>query len=143
MANEATTAPTTTDERFGDFTVAVAHKPVGGVTEGQIPDALAALLAEHVASLVTNTKAIADAKDGETVKPVFDADRELVLTARDEKAAKLLSSYATAWGRRQEPKLYIHKVPNGKRYGPEVARLAVELDEEVGPDNRPGRKASK
>jgi hypothetical protein len=102
-----------TDADFGEFTLEIAHKPVGAspVTEGQIPEKLAAFLAE------------------EAGKALDDQDYEVLVTAADAKQAKLLSSYSTAWGKRQEPKLYIHKLPNGKRYPENVARLAVELDD--------------
>jgi hypothetical protein len=102
-----------TDADFGEFTLEVVHKPVGAspVTEGQIPEKLAAFLAE------------------EAGKALDDQDYEVLVTAADEKQAKLLSSYSAAWGKRQEPRLYIHKLPNGKRYPANVARLAVELDD--------------
>jgi hypothetical protein len=116
--------PAKADDGFGEFSIVTAHKPVGGVTMVEIPAALAAMLAE-------NTPKVLD--------PKTDVD-ELVLTAKDEATAKKLALYARAWGARQEPKLYIHKVPNRRDMGANVARLAVELDAEVPAENRPGRK---
>ena len=127
VAKTPETTPATvpaTDDGFGEFTIVTAHKPVGGVTMVEIPAALAAMLAE-------NTPKVLDSKT--------DVD-ELVLTAKDEATAKKLALYARAWGARQNPKLYIHKVPNRRDMGANVARLAVELDAEVPAENRPGRK---
>jgi hypothetical protein len=109
---------------FDEFTVEVTHKPIAGVTEGEIPPALVKLLAEHAP------------------KALAEADYELTLTAKDEPQAKKLAGYARAWGARQTPKLYIHKVPNRRDMSKNIARLAVELDENVSPENRPGRKTS-
>lgn len=98
---------------FGEFTLAVTRKPVAGISQGEIPEGLAALLAEHVPAVLAS------------------ADHELILTARDEAAAKKLSLYARAWGARQEPKLFIHKIPNKRDMKDNVARLTVQLDSEV------------
>jgi hypothetical protein len=108
---------------FDEFTIEVTHKPIAGVTEGEIPPALAKLLETHAQKALT------------------EADYELTLTAKDEIQAKKLAGYARAWGARQTPKLYIHKVPNRRDMTKNVARLAVELDDEVAPENRPGRKS--
>jgi hypothetical protein len=108
---------------FGEFTVTPTRKPIAGVTQGEIPPPLHRMLTEHAP------------------KALADKDYELTLTAKDEATAKRLAGYARAWGARQEPKLYIHKLPNGKRYDARVARLAVDLDSEVSEENRPGRKA--
>lgn len=109
---------------FGEFSITPVRKPTGGVTVGTIPPMLAKLLAEH------------------TPKALADKDYELVLNAKDETQAKKLALYARAWGAQQTPKLYIHKVPNRRDMQPNVARLSVELDENVAPENRPGRKSS-
>jgi hypothetical protein len=111
-------------EEFGEFTIVAVRKPVAGVTSVEIPEGLAKLLAEHVPTALK------------------DADFELTLTAKDEATAKKLALYARAWGARQEPKLYIHKVPNRRDMPANVARLAVEKDEEVPAENRPGRRAT-
>lgn len=80
---------------------------------------------------------------GELVPKVMkSADHELTLTADTEAEAKKMALYARAWGARQTPKLYIHKVPNGKRYEANVARLAVDLDADVPAENRPGRPSA-
>lgn len=109
---------------FGEFTITTTPKPVAGVSEVEIPPALAKLLAEHAPKALGNK------------------DYELTLTARDEKTAKRLALYARAWGARQDPQLYIHKVPNRKGMPENVARLAVELASDVKPENRPGRRAT-
>ena len=119
--------PTPADD-FGDFTVTVTRKPVGGVTEGQIPERLAAYLAEHAPKALP--------KDGQT-----SSDHELTLTAKDEATAKRLAGYARAWGARQEPRLRITKIPNRQDMGKNVARLSVVKDDDVPIENRPGRKA--
>lgn len=119
--------PTPADD-FGDFTVEVTAKPVGGVSEGQIPPKLAAYLAENAPKALP--------KDGQTT-----SDHELTLTAKDEATAKRLVLYARAWGARQDPKLRITKVPNRQDMTKNVARLSVVKDEDVPDENRPGRKA--
>ncbi len=106
-------------EEFGEFTLAVTRKPVAGVTAGQIPGALAKLLTEHVPAVLKSS------------------DHELTLTAKDEATAKKLALYARAWGARQEPKLYIKKIPNRRNMADNVARLSVELDKDVA--SKPGR----
>lgn len=110
-------------EDFGDFTLEVTRKPVGGVTLTALPEKLV------------------EALEREVPKALEDPDYELTLTAKDEKAAKRLALYARAWGARQDPKLYIHKVPNRRDMAGNIARLAVEKDENVKPENRPGRRA--
>jgi hypothetical protein len=107
---------------FDEFTITVTAKPVAGVVETEIPEGLAKLLAEHAPKALGNT------------------DYELTLTAKDEKQAKILAGYARAWGARQEPKLYIHKIQNRRGMESNLARLAVELDTDVPAENRPGRK---
>jgi len=108
--------------KFGEFSIAPVMKPKPGVVAGEIPAPLAAMLAEYAPKALT------------------DPDFELVLTAKDEATAKQLAGYARAWGARQEPKLYIKKVVNRRDMPDNQARLSVELDSEVPPENRPGRK---
>ena len=110
------------ENEFGEFTVEVTAKPVGGVTEVEIPRALAELLAVHVPAVLAS------------------GDSELTLTARDPATARKLALYARAWGARQEPKLYIRKIPNRRGMPDTKARLSVEKDEDVPADSRPGRK---
>ena len=108
---------------FGDFEVVVQHKPESGsVTIVQIPEKLANYLSANVERALTSP------------------DHELVIKAADEKRAKLLTSYARAWGMQQTPRLRITKLPNGKRAPENHARLSVVLDEEVPEQNRPGRR---
>jgi hypothetical protein len=57
--------------------------------------------------------------------------------------AKQLALYAAAWGKGQDPKLYIHKVQNRRDMTGNVARLAVDKWEDVPADNRPGRRAGR
>jgi hypothetical protein len=110
------------EQEFGEFTMEVTRKPVAGVTQAEIPAALAKLLEQHVPTVLKS------------------ADHELALTAKDEATAKKLALYARAWGARQEPKLYIHKIPNRRDMKDNVARLSVELDKDV--TSRPGRPAA-
>jgi hypothetical protein len=106
------------------FKVEVTRKPVAGVTFEPVDEELAKYLTELVPVVLKENK-----------------DKELTITAENERDAAKYAAHAKRWGTQQTPPLYIHKLPNGKRYGPEVARLAVELESEVGPDNKPGRKA--
>lgn len=112
-------------EEFGEFSVEAVRKPVAGVTMVDIPEKLAKYLAEHAP------------------KALADPDYEIVIRAQDKATAQKLALYSRAWGARQEPKLRITKVPNGKRYGDEVARLSVAKDDEVPAENRPGRRAGR
>lgn len=123
MADQTPAQTPADNDEFGDFSIATTRKPVPGVTAGVIPPKLAEMLAV------------------EAPKALKDTDYELVLTAKDEPTAKKLALYARAWGAQQEPKLYIHKVPNRRDMGANIARLAVELDSEVSAENRPGRRA--
>lgn len=111
-------------EEFGDFEVVVETKPELGVVQGEIPPKLAEYLEKNY-------------------KEALDHDnKELLLKARDEKTAKRLALYARAWGARQEPKLRITKLPNRQGMADSVARLNVQLDAEVAPENKPGRRAA-
>lgn len=112
-------------DEFGMISMVPVRKPVAGVTQGTVPEGLAKLLAAHVPAALA------------------DKDHELQLTAKDETAAKKLALYARAWGAQQEPKLYIHKIPNRRDMPANVARLEVQLDSEVTAENRPGRKVQK
>ena len=123
MAENKTPTETPAEEsEFGLFSMTVERKPEGGVTVSQLPPALVKLLQEYAP------------------KALADKDFELILTAKDKATAQKLALYARAWGNGQEPKLYIHKVPNRRDMKDNVARLAVELDSDVNPENRPGRR---
>jgi hypothetical protein len=150
------------DTDLEGFEVAAERKPekAGGVTISQIPAGLVSLLTTHA------PKALAD-KDYELVlrmpvkapevKPLTDDERKdakvveahgKAVEARvaGEKAAtetvKQLALYATAWGKGQEPKLRITKIPNRKDMPDWHARLSVAKDADVSVDNRPGRRAN-
>lgn len=110
---------------LGDFTGDIRSKPQPGVSIGEIPENLGRLLAEKALEVMGST------------------DHELVLTAQDEEKAKLLALYARAWGAQQTPKLYIKKLPNGKLYSDNIARLSVEKWDDVPTENRPGRRHGK
>ena len=110
------------DVEFGEFTVGTQHKPVAGVVTVEIPKALADLLAEHVPTVLKSN------------------DLDLTLSARDEKTAKLLAGYVKAWGGRQEPKLYIRRLPNRRNQADTEVRFSVQLDSDVDQANRPGRR---
>jgi hypothetical protein len=115
------------DKDFGDFSLTVVAKPVGpsAVQPGEIPDKIVAFLDENVKTVME------------------DGSKEIIITAESENQAKLLGSYAGAWGHTQSPKLRITKIPNGNRYPKNVCRLGIKLDEEVTPEHRPGRPAGK
>lgn len=112
------------DSNFLDgFKMEVTRKPVGGVTEKEIPPVLAEALKRDV------PKALAD-----------PTNFEINLTGKDEAAVKQIVLYARAWGARQTPKLRIVKIPNPQHMPDTVARLSVALDDDVPADNRPGRR---
>ena len=112
------------DLDFGEFTVGTVHKPVAGVVTVEIPVKLA------------------DALSLEVPKVMKSADLDLHLTARDEKTAKILAGYVKAWGARQDPKLYIRRLPNRRDQKEDTVRFSVALDSEVDAANRPGRRAA-
>lgn len=92
----------------------------------------------------TKAQQEAHAKALESHKEAVEAHRKAVeVYAEAEKAAvstiKQLCLYASAWGKGQEPKLYVHKVMNRKDMPAWHARLSVESWDKVPPENRPGR----
>jgi len=128
----------------------------GNVTVSTIPEGLVKLLTEHA------PRALAD-KDYELILRVpvnftrtdypekatpqqkVDTDKANAEAreAAEKKAVSILKQlalYAAAWGKGQDPKLYIHKVPNRKDMPSTHARLRVQLDEDVAKENRPGRR---
>jgi hypothetical protein len=109
-------------EQEFQFEIAVTPKPVAGVSVLPVPENLA----KHLGELVP--------------KVLKSDDHELTITAANDADAAKLAAHAKRWGAQQTPELYIHKVPNGKRYPANVARLAVKLASDVTPDNRPGRR---
>jgi hypothetical protein len=109
-------------EQEFDFTIAVAAKPVPGVSILPVPEKLAAHLKEL------------------TPKVLKDEDHELTITAASKADAAKLAAHAKRWGSQQKPEIYINKVPNGNRYPENVARLNVRLMSDVPVENRPGRK---
>lgn len=144
------------------LTLVAQRKPekVRGVTVSQVPPALITLLEQEA------PKALAD-KNYELVlalpvsatEPVNlstkDRENEDKVKAHKEateayEAAKAnavanvkqLALYATGWGKVQTPKLYISKVPNRRddKDAP-IARLKVQLWDDVPQDNRPGRRS--
>ena len=104
------------------FELAVAPKPVAGVSILPVPEKLAEGLAKLVPQVLK------------------DKDHELTLTAASKADAAKLAAHAKRWGAQQTPELYINKVPNGNRYPEHVARLNVRLMSDVPAENRPGRK---
>jgi hypothetical protein len=112
------------EQDFGEFTIETVRKPVAGVTTGTIPEELAKLLEEKYKEVL-----------GEKGN-----DFELVLNAKDEATAKKLALYAKAWGGSHTPKLYVKKLPNTRAHKDTQARLSVAADEDVAPENRPGRR---
>lgn len=151
-----------TDQDLEGFELVSEPKPdkASGVTISEIPATLVKLLTEHA------PKALADQSyelvlrvpvrvDSSKVPATTDkstpAEKAAALAALDEataeaqkaatKTAKLLASYATAWGKGQtDPKLYITKVPNRKDMPDWHARLSVKNWDDVPKDNRPGRR---
>jgi hypothetical protein len=113
------------EQDFGDFTIVSEHKPVPGVTVGEIPSGLAELL------------------ESEYKKALDSADFELVINAKDEATAKKLAGYARAWGAQHTPKLYVKKIPNTRAHKDSQARLSVATWEDVPPESRPGRRQGK
>jgi hypothetical protein len=109
---------------FGDFEITTTHKPVAGVTNVEIPEKLSEALAREVPAVLKSN------------------DLNLHLTARDEKTAKMIAGWVKAWGGRQEPKLYIRRLPNTRDQKDNTVRFDVKLDSEVDQSNRPGRRAA-
>lgn len=138
------------------FTLETEKKPdkVSGVTVSQIPEILVKLLATEAPKALKDPEyelvlrvpvkapkplkddASADAK-AEHAKATEAAEKQA------ESVVKQLALYAAAWGKGQDPKLYIHKVQNRKDMPKNHARLAVELDSDVPSENRPGRRAGR
>jgi hypothetical protein len=112
------------DVDFGEFEISTTHKPVAGVTNVEIPEKLAAALAVEVP------------------KVLGSKDLNLHLTARDEKTAKMIAGWVKAWGGRQDPKLYIRRLPNTRDQKDNTVRFDVKLDSEVDQANRPGRRVA-
>lgn len=150
-----------TDSDLEGFGLVAERKPEksGGVTVTSIPAMLVKLLEQEA------PKALADAAyelnlsvpvrpDYTDVPKIHDkstqAEKDAALKAQthaDDEAlkhaigvVKQLALYAGAWGKGQEPKLYIHKIPNRKDMSANVARLAVEKWDDVPKENRPGRR---
>lgn len=109
---------------LGEFTLVAAPKPKpekkSAISQGEIPPALAALMEAH---------APASVKDGHVI----------TLTAESQPKADLILAYAKAWGARQDPALYVKKLPKN-RDGSDlhIIRMVVEVDSEA---NKAGRKA--
>ena len=157
-----------TDADLDGFTAEAETVPskTSGVTVSQIPQALITLLEKQVPNVLdkkdkeiiirmpvkaekpTAPEAPADdakAAEKDAYKTAL-AEYKEALTAYQaaEKTAaetvKQLCLYATAWGKGQEPKLYIHKVMNRKDMPAYHARLSVQSWDKVPPENRPGRR---
>lgn len=150
-----------TDQDLEGFELAAEAKPdkTSGVTISQIPESLVKMLAEHAPKalgddsheLVLRVPVRVDsAKVPEVNDKSTPAEKAAAQKALDEataeaqtkatKTVKLLASYATAWGKGQEPKLYITKTPNRKDMPEWHARLSVKKWDDVPKDNRPGRR---
>jgi hypothetical protein len=152
-------------EGFTAETETVPSK-TSGVTVSQIPAALVTLLEKRAPEVLDKAEKeiilrmpvkaqkpekpeepAADAKAAEkdAYKTALSEYKEAmtVYAAAEKDAAdkvKQLCLYATAWGKGQEPKLYIHKVMNRKDMPAYHARLRVQSWDKVPPENRPGRR---
>lgn len=134
-----------TDADLEGFELSAEVKPekTSGVSVSTIPAVLVKLL-EKAVPKVLDPK---DPTDEITLSLPYKAfpqetEKEKVTESRKEVEGnvKQLALYAAAWGKGQEPKLYIHKLPNRKEMSANVARLAVEKWEDVPKENRPGRR---
>lgn len=123
----------------------------GGVTVSQIPEMLVKLLtaeapkalADQDYELILRVPVRAPAPLPEKATDEQKAAHKAETEAAEKKAvetAKQLTLYAAAWGKGQDPKLYIHKVPNRKDMPAHHARLSVQKWDDVPKDNRPGRR---
>lgn len=144
------------DSDLEGFTLETEKKPdkVYGVTVSQIPEILVKLLEteapkalkdpEYELVLRVPVKHPKPLKEGASTEAQA-AHKEATEAAEKqaESVVKQLALYAAAWGKGQDPKLYIHKVQNRKDMPKNHARLAVELDSEVPSENRPGRRAGR
>jgi hypothetical protein len=106
------------------FKIEVSRKPVAGVSTEPVPEDLAAHLAKLVPEVLKENK-----------------DKELTITADNEREAALYAAHSKRWGTQQTPELYIHKLPNRKNMPSNIARLGVQLMADVQPENRPGRRS--
>lgn len=157
-----------TDADLDGFTAEAETVPskTSGVTVSQIPATLVTLLEKQVPNVldrkdkeiiirmpvkaqkpepVQEPAADAKAAEKEAYKTALAEYKEAMITyqAAEKVAAetvKQLCLYATAWGKGQEPKLYIHKVMNRKDMPAYHARLSVQSWDKVPPENRPGRR---
>lgn len=153
-----------TDSDLEGFELVSEKKPekAGGVTISTIPAMLVKLLeseapkalADKDYELILRMPVRVDLSDiAEVTEESTDKEKaqyeQAVAKAKDEANKKAISTlkqltlYAAAWGKGQEPKLYIHKVPNRKDMPETTARLAVDKWEDVPADNRPGRRAGR
>ena len=156
------------DADIDGFTAETETVPskTSGVTVSQIPASLVTLLEKQVPEVLDKTgkeiilrmpvKAQKPDKPEEPADNAPKAEKDAYKTADQEyrealtvyqaaekKAAEIVKQlclYATAWGKGQEPKLYIHKVMNRKDMPAYHARLSVQSWDKVPPENRPGRR---
>jgi hypothetical protein len=159
MATKASKTPAELFANMDGFEIVTERKPTGGVTVSSMPPALIKQLEIHVPKaladsgyepilrmpVIVDTSSVpkitdrsTDAEKAYAHKALEDAKAEAMDNATV--GVRLLTSYATAWGKAQTPKLYIAKVANRRDMPSNHARLSVRLDEDVPPENRPGRK---
>jgi hypothetical protein len=157
-----------TDADLDGFTADVETVPskTSGVVVSQIPASLVSLLEKQVPTVLDQkgkeiiirlpVRAQKPEKPEEPAADAKAAEKEAYKTALAEykeaqtvyaaaekvaaETVKQLCLYATAWGKGQEPKLYIHKVMNRKDMPAYHARLSVQSWDKVPPENRPGRR---
>lgn len=105
------------------FTASIEAKPVAGSVEvSELPaDLVAYMEANYEAVLGSDTK-------------------EIRLVVESKEDASRIGLYAAAWGKSRDPKLYVRKLPNGKRFDDNTVRLAVSKWDDVPAENRPGRR---
>lgn len=134
-----------TDADLAGFELTAEVKPekTSGVSVSTIPPVLVKLLEKAVPRVLDPKDPTDEIILGLPYKPVAE-NEEKTVTADNRKGVennvKQLALYAAAWGKGQEPKLYIHKIPNRKEMAANVARLAVDKWEDVPKENRPGRR---
>lgn len=153
------TADLTSDLEGFELAAEVKPDKTSGVTVSQMPETLVKMLAEHAPKALADdshelvlrvpvkvdkskvpatTDKSTPAEKAEALKALGEATAEA--QARATATVKLLAGYATAWGKGQEPKLYITKTPNRKDMPNWHARLSVKKWDDVPTENRPGRR---
>lgn len=148
------TADLTSDLEGFELAAEVKPDKTSGVTVSQMPETLVKMLAEHAPKALADDShelvlrvpvrfspaEVKGTPDEKAKLTAANAEAKAEAEAKATATVKLLAGYATAWGKGQEPKLYITKTPNRKDMPNWHARLSVKKWDDVPTENRPGRR---